>query len=157
MRRVARSIRLTLAGVALAVGLAACGGGDDASGDPGSANYDPAQTTLHDAGLAVCSEEERLVSAQIPQLPGVIGSRGFFVAADCKGKEVTPNAVIVVQFSENSTTTAGAPKVKAAYPKGETLVYGPLVIVATGPNKTANLAAINTQLQKRNSPTTSTA
>ena len=53
----------------------------------------------------------------------MIGSRAFYVAADCKGAEVTPNAVIVVQFSEKSTTTAGAPKVKAAYPKGETLVY----------------------------------
>ena len=134
----------------MALALAACGGdgGSSSNGDPSSADYDPAETTLKDAGLEACSE----ASDQIPQTlasgPGVQNTRYFFVAKDCMGSETSPNTVSVFQFDSLEAVDAGYAKIKAAIPNGSALKYGPLVLVTTGPDRAQNLSALETALNK---------
>ena len=133
--------RFVLVLAAVAAVLAGCGGGEPSS-DPGSKNYDPAHTTLKAAGLETCSEEQVDPAKGLDSGAGVIAVRGFYVAEQCMGAQKTPNEIIVYQFSSRETLDAGMPKIRAAYPRGEVGEAGPLVIVATGPDAAANLAAV---------------
>jgi hypothetical protein len=127
--------------------LAGCGGGGGgSSSDPSSKNYDPADTTLKAAGLEVCSEDQVQPAKGLDSGAGVIAVRAFFVAKDCMGAEKTPNEIIVYQFDGRESLDAGLPKIRAAYPRGEVGASGPLVIVATGPDAAANLAAVQNAL-----------
>lgn len=128
--------------------LTACGGSSSSSSssDPGSANYDPATTTLQKAGLEACSQGQRDVPATLTALPGLGVTRAFYVAKDCKGAKVTPNAMIVFQFTNVDDFNSGTKSIKSALPKASVLQHYPLVIASTGPNKDANLAAVEKQL-----------
>jgi len=130
------------------VALAACGGDSSGSSDPTSANYDPAHTTLQDAGLEVCSEADNQIPQSLASGPGVQNSRFFFVAQDCNGSETAPDAAMVYQFDSKQAVDAGFAAVKAALPNASTEKYGPLILATTGPNREANLAAITQALQK---------
>src|SRR5215217_1445967 len=132
---------------ALVAVLGGCGGGDGgASSDPGSKDYDPAHTTLKSAGLEVCGEGQKQPVNGLDSGAGVVAVRAFYVARDCKESKTSPNQIIVYQFNGRESLDAGLPKIKAAYPRGEVGQYGPLVIVATGPDATANLAAVQNAL-----------
>jgi hypothetical protein len=136
-----------LAGVLLVgvVLLAGCGG-DEPSSDPNSASYDPAETTLKDAGLEVCAEVQQQEVQTLASGPGVTNARSFDVAKDCNGKKASPDQISVFQFDSKEAVDAGTAKVKAAFPDAATLTKGPLIIVATGPNKDANLTAVEKAL-----------
>ena len=141
--RFARAFTLT----ALVAVLAGCGGGGGgSSSDPSSKDYDPAHTTLKAAGLEVCSEDQVQPAKGLDSGAGVIAVRAFYVAKDCMGAEKTPNELIVYQFDGRESLDAGLPKIRAAYPGGEVGQYGPLVIVGTGPDAAANLAAVEQAL-----------
>ena len=140
--------------IAVPLVLAACGG-SSGSGDPTSAKYDPAHTTLKDAGLEVCSEDDTQIPQTLASGPGVQGSRAFFVASDCKGKKTSPDIAMVFQFDSKQSVDAGYAKVKVAIPTSSSEKYGPLILVTTGPNRQANLAAIDQALQKTYPTTTS--
>jgi hypothetical protein len=136
--------------------LAACGGGSDSSSsDPGSVNYDPAHTTLQKAGLEVCDEATRDLPASVTTLEGAGSAKAFYVAKDCKGAKTTPNSVYVVQFTSIETIGPGEQKIKRTLPQAATLQHYPLVIATTGPDKEANLAAIEAQLPPSAVTTTS--
>jgi hypothetical protein len=132
--------------LAVAALLTACGGGGSSSSDPGSKSYDPATTTLHAAGLEVCSDATKDVPPTLTALPGLGATRAFNVAKDCKGAKVTPNAIIVFQFTNLDSIGPGEQAIKAALPNAAVLPHYPLVIAATGPDKAANLAAVDQQL-----------
>jgi hypothetical protein len=139
--------------VLVALALAGCGGGgSNSSSDPGSASYDPATTTLKDAGLEVCSEETRDLPPTMTSIQGVGATRAFYVAKDCKGAKTTPNTIAVVQFTSKDTFASGTQTIKSALPNAAVTQHYPLVIAATGPAKEANLAAVEQQLP----PTTTT-
>lgn len=130
--------------LALTTALAACGGSSHSS-NPSANNYDPAHTTLKAAGLQVCSQSQ---SSSLPNEPGASHTRTFFVATDCNGKETSPNVVRVYQYSSQQAVDAGYTAIKAALPPGAAAEkYGPLVIVATGPDAHQNLASINQALK----------
>jgi hypothetical protein len=135
--------------------LAGCGGSSDSKADPSSPDYDPATTTLHKAGLAVCSQQQEAAPAQLTDLPGLGSTRAFYVAKDCKGAKVTPNRMIVFQFTNLDDFTAGAKKIQVALPKAALEDHYPLVIAATGPDRDANLAAVVAQLPPTAVTTTS--
>jgi hypothetical protein len=126
--------------------LAACGGGSSSSSEPGSANDDPATTALKAAGLAVCSDATKDVPPTVTEVPGLGATRGFYVAKDCKGAKTTPNTVIVFQFTNLDSIGPGEQAIKQALPNAAVLQHYPLVIAATGPDKAANLAAVEQQL-----------
>lgn len=151
MRRLCR----TLALVAVPLVLAACGGSSGSS-DPTSGSYNPAHTTLKDAGLQVCSESQ---SQSLPDEPGAQLTKTYYVAPDCHGAKVTPNVVTVYQFSSQQSVDSGYPAIKAAAPaSAATEKYGPVVIVVTGPNADQYLASIDKALKATqggsNPPTT---
>jgi hypothetical protein len=143
-----------LALTAVPLVLAACGG-SSGSGDPTSAKYDPAHTTLKDAGLEVCSEDDTQIPQNLGSGPGVQNSRAFFVASDCNGKKTSPDVAMVVQYDSKQSVDAGYATVKAALPNSSSEKYGPLIVATTGPNRQANLAAIDQALQKTYPTTTS--
>jgi hypothetical protein len=127
--------------------LTGCGGSSSSSSsDPGSASYDPATTTLQKAGLEACSEAQQDVPPTLSALPGLGLTRAFYVAKDCMGAKVTPNAMIVFQFTNVDDFNSGTQSVKAKLPKASVLPHYPLVIAATGPDREANLAAVEKQL-----------
>jgi hypothetical protein len=132
--------------------LTACGGGSSSSSssDPGSAHYDPATTTLQKAGLEACSQGQKDVPPTLSALPGLGITRAFYVAKDCVGAKVTPNAMIVFQFTNVDDFNSGAQSIKSALPKASVLKHYPLVIASTGPNKEANLTAVEKQLPPTN-------
>jgi hypothetical protein len=138
--------------------LTGCGGGSSSrsTSDPGSPNYDPATTTLQKAGLETCSQGQEDVPPELAQLPGLGFTRAFYVAKDCKGLKVTPNAMIVFQFTNVDDFNAGTQSVKSALPKASVLPHYPLVIASTGPDKDANLAAVEKQLPPSTVVTTTT-
>ncbi len=150
-----RRVPLAVLFIALPLALAACGGGSSASGDPSSVKYDPAHTTLKDAGLEVCSEDDTQIPQTLASGPGVQNSRAFFVASDCKGKKTAPDTAMVFQFDSKQAVDAGYAQVKAALPNSSSEKYGPLIIATTGPNREANLSAIDQALQKTYPTTTS--
>ena len=148
-RQLRSAAGLGLAALVAAGVLTACGGGgssSDSSSDPGSATYDPATTTLQKAGLEACSTGQQDVPPTLSALPGLGITRAFYVAKDCKGAKVTPNAMIVFQFTNVDDFNSGTQSVKAKLPNAEVLPHYPLVIAATGPDKVANLAAVEKQL-----------
>jgi hypothetical protein len=116
------------------------------SSDPNSVNYDPAQTTLKDAGLEVCSETQSQSSGGLDQSSGVVATRSFLVAPDCKGAKTSPNGFTVYQFKDRQSLDAGVPKIRAAYPNGKVTQYGAAVILATGPDAAKNMAAVKKAL-----------
>jgi hypothetical protein len=143
--------RALAAGLALAavVLVAGCGGSDSGgdSSDPGSASYDPAKTTLHAAGLEVCSEQQDPTTGGLQVNSNGLGNvRGFFVAKDCNGAKQTPNTVVVFQFTSADAVQSGMAEIKRSYPRAETTQQGPLIIAATGPDAAANLSAIEAEL-----------
>jgi hypothetical protein len=131
--------------LAAALGLSACGGGSSNS-NPSSANYDPAHTTLKDAGLEACSESDTQVPQNLSSGPGFQSSRAFFIAKDCKGSKTSPDVAMVLQYDSKQSVDAAYAKVKTAVPNGSSSKYGPLIIITTGPNAEANLAAIDKAL-----------
>jgi hypothetical protein len=136
--------------------LAACGGSDgSSSSDPGSVNYDPAQTTLKKAGLEACNQATRDLPAGLTNLEGEGSAKAFYVAKDCKGATTSPNSVFVVQFTSVEAIGPGEQAIKQALPQAATLQHYPLVIATTGPDKDANLAAIEAQLPPSAVTTTS--
>jgi len=154
LRRVSRLSR-TAALLALPLALAACGGGSSGSSNPTSAKYDPAHTTIKDAGLEVCSESSNQIPQTLADEPGVQNSRAFFVAQDCMGNDASPDVAMVFQFDSKQSVDAGYAAVKTALPSSASEKYGPLILVTTGPNRQANLAAIDQALQKTYPVTTS--
>jgi hypothetical protein len=118
-------------------------------------NYDPAHTTLQKAGLEVCSEETQDLPPNLTSLEGLGSAKAFFVAKDCNGAERSPDSVFVLQFTSTETIGPGERAFKKAYPQAATLQHYPLVIATTGPNKDANLAAIEAQLPPSTVTTTS--
>src|SRR3954453_13150253 len=116
------------------------------SSDPNSSGYDPAETTLKDAGLEVCSQTQTQSSGGLDRSSGVSATRSFLVAPDCKGAKTSPNAITVYQFKDRDSLDAGMSKIKGAYPKGEKTQYGAVVILATGPNASAYMADVKNAL-----------
>src|SRR4051794_34894444 len=139
-------MRILLIG-AVAASLTACGGGSSSSSsDPSSKSYDPAETTLKDAGLQTCSEAQKDLPPTLTTIQGVGATRSFYVAADCKGLLVTANTVTAFQFTNKDDIATGEAAIKVALPKGAVTQHYPLVIAATGPNAQANLDAVVAQL-----------
>src|SRR4051812_14927736 len=132
-------------------GIATACGSDSSSSDPGSANYDPAKTTLQDAGLEVCDEVDEQVPQTLSSGPGVSATRSFTVAKDCNGAKATPNGITVFQFDSRESVDAGEAKIKAEYPDASTLKSGPLIVVATGPAREENIAAVQQALESSSS------
>jgi hypothetical protein len=151
-------VRFGIAAVAAVVTLAACGGGGDGDSttNPGSKNYDPAKTALANAGLEVCSEEQKDISTQLSEIPGLALTRSFDVAQDCKGATVTPNKVTIFQFTNKADFEAGVQSVKSALPQAAVYDTYPVVIAATGPDREANLAAVEQNLPPGLGGTTTT-
>ena len=138
--------------------LAACGGdgGGSSSEDLNSANYDPADTTLKEAGFQVCGDANTQIPQNLGSGPGVQNSRAFFIAVDCNGKETSPNVAMVFQFDSLQAVEAGAKTIENALPNGSSSAYGPLVLITTGPDHQENLAKIEQALQKTYPITTTT-
>jgi hypothetical protein len=138
--------------------LAACGGGGGSSSgstNPGSANYDVAETTLQKAGLEACSQAQKDVPPTLSSIPGLGITRAFYVAKDCKGAKVTPNTIIAFQFTNLDDFNSGTRTIKSEIPKASVVQHYPLVIAATGPDRAANLAAVVKQLPPSAVTTTS--
>jgi len=157
-RRFVASVLFGLAALAVTAALAACGssGDSDSTTNPGSKNYDPAKTALANAGLDVCSEEQKDISTQLSEVPGLALTRSFDVAQDCQGATVTPNKVTLFQFTNKADFDAGVQSVKSALPRAAVYDHYPLVIAATGPDREANLAAVKQNLPPGLGPTTTT-
>jgi hypothetical protein len=151
-------VRYGMAAVAAVATLAACGGSGDSDSitNPGSKNYDPARTALANAGLEVCSEEQKDISTQLSQVPGLALTRSFDVAQDCKGATVTANKVTIFQFTNKPDFQAGVQSVKTELPKAAVYDTYPVVIAATGPDREANLAAVEQNLPPGLGATTTT-
>jgi hypothetical protein len=143
----ARLGALTLVVIALAA-LTGCGGGSSSS------STDPATSSLNAAGLQVCSEGSRDLPPTITSMPGLATTRVFDVAKDCNGAKQTPNAIALFQFTSKETFTAGAKKIEVALPKAAVHATYPIVIAAIGPDRVANLAAVEQHLPPGLSPTT---
>lgn len=143
--------RTALLVLVLAAALAGCGSSSESTSDPGSKNYDPAHTTLKDAGLEVCSEGQHDIGAQLTQLPGVAATRTFDVAKSCNGATRTPNEMTIYQFTNQDDFTSGARKIKAALPSSAVYEQYPVVITSSGPNAQANLEAVKEQLPSASS------
>ncbi len=135
--------------LALAGALAGCGGSSSSSSsDPSSKDYDPAHTTLTDAGLEVCSEGQKDIGAQLTQIPGVAMTRTFDVAKSCNGATNTPNEMTLFQFTNKDDFASGTRTIKAAAPKAAVYEQYPIVITSSGPNGQENLDAVKAQLPK---------
>ena len=147
-----------IAAVAAGITLAACGGSSssDSSTNPGSKNYDPATTALANAGLQVCSEEQKSISTQLSSMPGLQLARSFDVAKDCHGATVTPNKVTLFQFTNKANFEAGVQSIKSALPQAAVYEHYPLVIATTGPDREANLTAVENNLPPGLATTTTT-
>ena len=147
-----------IAVVAAAVTLAACGGssGNDSVTNPASKNYDPAKTALANAGLDVCSEEQESIGAQLSSMPGLQLTRSFNVAKDCQGATVTPNKVTLFQFTNKADFEAGVQSIKSSLARAAVYEHYPLVIAATGPDRQANLVAVENNLPPGLGSTTTT-
>lgn len=148
------SLLSPLAALFLAGVVAGCGGGGGSSAGggsgsttPSSPNYDPATSILHKAGFAVCSDAQRNYPPSVTAIPGLQGSRAFFVArGSCKGAKVTPNWMAVFAFASADSFNSGQQTIKNALKKSAVYSTYPLVIVSTGPDKRANLAALKPYL-----------
>jgi hypothetical protein len=131
---------------------AGCGSGSSSSSsNPNSPSYDPAHTTLKAAGLEVCSHSQRRAVGGLDQSSGVTAVRSFFVAPDCMGAKTSPNQITLYQFNNRQSLDAGLPKIHAAYPNGQVLQYGAVVIVATGPDAAKYIADLKKVLPSAHS------
>lgn len=157
-RRFLCGVWFGIAAVVAGFALAACGGddGNDSVTNPGSKNYDPAKTALANAGLDVCSEEQKNASTQITSTPGLALARIFDVAQDCKGATVTLNKVGLYQFTNKEDFDSGTKSLESSMPNAATYDHYPLVIVVTGPDREANLEAVKQNLPPGLGPTTTT-
>ena len=147
----ARLVRLAIVALVVATAVAllsACGGSSSSSSDPGSANYDPAKTTLAKAGLEVCGEGQQQRPPGTSEIKGLALTRVFAVAKDCHGATTSPDKIAVFQFTSKDTIDAGEQAIKKALPKAVVDQVYPIVIAASGPNKEANLAAVLAQIPK---------
>jgi hypothetical protein len=143
--------------LAVTATAAACGGSGNSRTSSGGSSYDPATSTLNAAGLQVCSQAQRVVPSGLGGTgSGVAATRGFYVAKDCKGKTTSPNTVVVAQFTSQASLDAGKAAVSKALPRSEVATAGPVLIVVSGPDATANMAAIKTQAAKRGLKTVTT-
>jgi len=144
--------------VAAAVALSACGGSgsSDSTTNPGSANYDPAKTALANAGLEVCSEQQKGAPPQLTATPGLGTTRSFDVTKYCKCATTSPNTVTVFQFTNKQDFEAGVQSIKSALPRAAVYDHYPIVIAATGPDREANLAAVEKNLPPGLGSTTTT-
>jgi len=79
-------------------------------------------------------------------MPGVGMTRSFEVAKNCKTATQTTNTITVVQFTSREAFDTGSQTIASTLPRASTLQGYPLVIVATGPDQAANLAAVKPQL-----------
>jgi hypothetical protein len=161
-RRFVRGVLFGIAAVAAGVTLAGCGSGgggggtNDFSTNPGSPNYDPAKTALANAGLEVCSEEQQGAPPQLTSTPGLGTTRSFDVAKDCRGATVSPNKVTIFQFTNKDDFESGVQAIKSALAPAAVYDHYPLVIAATGPDREANLAAVEQNLPPGLGSTTTT-
>jgi hypothetical protein len=121
-------------------------GGNHSSSNPNSANYDPATTTLKKAGLDVCNQIQSQSVGGLDQSSGLAATRSFLVAPDCHGLKTSANQITVYQFTDRQSLEAGKAKIQVAYPKGQMTTYGPVVILATGPNAAQYLADVKKAL-----------
>jgi hypothetical protein len=147
----ARLIRRTILALVVATTVAllsACGGSSISSSEPGSANYDPAKSTLAKAGLEVCGEGQQQRPPGTSEIQGLALTRVFAVAKDCHGATTSPDKIAVFQFTSKDTIDAGEQAIKKALPKAVVDQVYPIVIAASGPNKEANLAAVLAQIPK---------
>jgi hypothetical protein len=140
-RSMTRLVGLVLAATAVAA-VAGCGG----SGTSSSGSSDPATQSLNAAGLEVCSEGTRDLPPTITSMPGLAVTRVFDVAKNCNGAKQTPNAIAAFQFTSKESFTSGTKTIKAALPKAAAHATYPIVIAAIGPDREANLAAVEQHL-----------
>ena len=61
---------------------------------------------------------------------------------------MSPDAITIFQFASRDAVDKGFKEVEAAYPKGSAVKFQALVILALGPDREANLAAVKAQLAK---------
>ena len=59
---------------------------------------------------------------------------------------MTPNKVTIFQFTNKEDFEAGVQSIKSSLPKAAVYDHYPLVIAATGPDREANLAAVELPL-----------
>ena len=130
----------------LPLALAACGGSSSSS-NPNSGNYDPAHTTIKDAGLEACSESQSQIPQNLSSGPGVQNTRGFFLAKDCKGQKTSPDFGMVIQYDSKQSVDAAYASINGTIPKSSTAKYGPLIIITTGPHHAEYMAMIEQALQ----------
>lgn len=111
--------------LAIPFAVAACGGGgsSNSNSDPTSENYDPAHTTLKDAGLEVCGDANTQVPQNLSSGSGFQNSRAFFVASDCMGKETSPDTAMVFQYDSKQSVDAAFAKVQTALPNSSSEKY----------------------------------
>ncbi len=140
-RSMTRLVGLVLV-VTAAAALAGCGGG----GSSNSGSSDPATESLNAAGLEVCSEGTRDLPPTITSMPGLAVTRVFDVAKNCNGAKTTPNAIAAFQFTSKDSFASGTKKIKVALPKAAVHATYPIVIAAIGPDREANLAAVEQHL-----------
>jgi hypothetical protein len=143
---VARRVLLIVAALAIAFVLTGCGGDNSGSSDPNSTDYEPANTTLKNAGLEVCSQGQRQLPPTVTAMPDLAGTKVFDVAKDCNGATSTPNGITVFQFTSVDSFNTNTQTIRTELPKAAVLQHYPLVIAATGPDRVANLAAVQKEL-----------
>lgn len=138
----------------LVAAAAGCGGSSSSnssstsssSSNPTSGNHDPAQATLAAAGLEICGQTQHVASGGLDRSTGVVGTRSFLVATDCKGAKTSPDQITAYQFKDLESLNAGLVKIHAAYPKGQVVKSGALVILAVGPHSAEYIADVKKAL-----------
>ena len=93
---------------------------------------------------------------QLTATPGLGTTRSFDVAKDCNGATTSPNTVTVFQFTNKQDFEAGVQSIKSALPRAAVYDHYPIVIAATGPDREANLAAVEKNLPPGLGSTTTT-
>jgi hypothetical protein len=147
------SLLLPLATLFVAGVVAGCGGGGGSGGGANSTASTPptaggtATSILHQAGFAVCSDATRNFPASATDIPGLQGTRAFFVAkGSCNGAKTTPNWIAAFVFTSADSFNSGQQTIKRAMRKSAVYATYPLVIASTGPDKEANLEALKPYL-----------
>jgi len=148
--------RVLLVLAVLPLALAACGGSSSSKSNPNSANYDPAHTTIKDAGLEACSESQSQIPQNLSSGPGVQNTRGFFLAKDCKGQKTSPDFGVVIQYDSRQSVDAGYAAIQGTIPNSSSAKFGPLVIVTIGPHHEEYLAMISQALKAQGAGGTTT-
>jgi hypothetical protein len=136
--------------VGAVVVLAGCGGSTSSKGS----STDPATSSINAAGLEVCSEGTRDLPPTMTSMPGLATTRVLDVAKNCNGAKQTPNAIVLFQFTSKESFAAGTKTIERNLPKAAVHATYPIVIAAIGPDREANLAAIEKHLPTGLAPTT---